>query len=431
METSSTKSSIQSEGSLDSERASSKASSSSDFEASPPSRVHTHWLGFISALKKGPVSRLQTFQPTLSIPRFPRRKSKSVGDNVISAIDPVLDSDFYCIRSSWWNFSLAQIMDATDNFNHCNLIGQGGYSEVYKGLLPDGQIVAIKRLTRGSPEEMTADFLSELGIIAHVNHPNVSKIIGYGVDGGMHLVLPLSPNGSLASVLSGSKEKLSWDIRYRIALGTAKGLAYLHEGCQRRIIHKDIKAANILLSEDFEPLISDFGLAKWLPENCTHHTVTKFEGTFGYLPPEFFLHGMVDEKTDVYAYGVLLLELITGRLALDSSKQSLVIWAKPLLTKENIGQLVDPSLGDAYDSEEMDRMVLTASWCIHHSSAQRPQMSQVVKLLCGDQECIELANQCQSQRPTLQRVYSEEISDEKDYNSTKCFKDHNQRLQIA
>lgn len=168
-----------------------------------------------------------------------------------------------------------------------NLIGKGGYAEVYKGCLPNGQLVAIKKLTRGSQDDIIGDFLSELGIMAHVNHPNTAKLVGYGVEGGMHLVLEFSKKGSLASVLHGiilllnnfpstnillffflirtfnsivllhlgTKENLPWCIRYNIALGTAKGILYLHEGCQRRIIHRDIKAANILLTEDYEPQV--------------------------------------------------------------------------------------------------------------------------------------------------------------------------------
>nr|CAD1816992.1 unnamed protein product [Ananas comosus var. bracteatus] len=158
----------------------------------------------------------------------------------------------------------------------------------------------------------------------------------------MHLVLQLSPHGSLANLLHGSKSKLNWDVRYKVALGTAKGLEYLHEKCPRRIIHRDIKAANILLTEEFEPQISDFGLAKWLPDKLTHHTVSSFEGTFGYLAPEYCTHGIVDEKTDVYSYGVLLLELITGRKALDTSKKSLVMWVKPFLENNQwITELLD------------------------------------------------------------------------------------------
>ncbi|KDP21527.1 hypothetical protein JCGZ_21998 [Jatropha curcas] len=181
------------------------------------------------------------------------------------------------------NFTLPELQAATDNFSQENLIGKGGYAEVYKGRLKNGKLVAIKRLTKGTLDEMIGDFLSEMGIMAHVNHPNTAKLIGYGIEGGMHLVLELSPHGSLASLLYGSKQTLKWHVRYKIALGTAEGLLYLHEGCQRRIIHRDIKAANILLTEDFEPQICDFGLAKWLPEHWTHHIVSKFEGTFGFV----------------------------------------------------------------------------------------------------------------------------------------------------
>ncbi|KAF4382773.1 hypothetical protein G4B88_021556 [Cannabis sativa] len=208
-----------------------------------------------------------------------------------------------------------------------NLIGKGGYAEVYKGCLRNGQLVAIKKLTRGKPEETTANFLSEIGIMAHVNHPNTAKLIGYGVEGGMHL------------------------------------LSLLVQIC-------------------------DFGLAKWLPEQWTHHTVSKFEGTFGYLAPEYLLHGIVDEKTDVFAYGVLLLELVTGRRALDYSNQSLVLWAKPLLKKSESRELVDPSLADDYNSRQVNLVLLAATLCIQPSSIRRPTMSQVLELLHGDFSCL-------------------------------------------
>lgn len=167
-----------------------------------------------------------------------------------------------------------------------NLIGKGGFAEVYKGRLPDGKLVAIKQLTKGTPDEKIAGFLSELGIIAHVDHPNTAKVLGCGIEGGMHLVFELSPLGSLGSVLHGllliclvfylnyncllgflslncslitfpgSEVKLDWSKRYKIALGIADGLLYLHETCLKRIIHRDIKADNILLTEDFEPQVS-------------------------------------------------------------------------------------------------------------------------------------------------------------------------------
>ncbi|OMP04985.1 hypothetical protein COLO4_09155 [Corchorus olitorius] len=298
-----------------------------------------------------------------------------------------------------------------------NLIGKGGYAEVYKGSLPNGQLVAIKRLTKGTPDEIIGDFLSELGIMAHVNHPNTAKLIGYGIEGGMYLVLELSPNGSLASVLYGSKDKPNWGIRFKIALGTAEGLRYLHEGCKRRIIHRDIKAANILLTKDFVPQICDFGLAKWLPEHWTHHTVSKFEGTFGYLAPEYLMHGIVDEKTDVFAFGVLLLELVTGRRALDYSQQSLVLWAKPLLKKNEIRELIDPALGEDYNSRQMNLVLLAASLCIHQSSLRRPQMSQVIQLLNGNPNSLKSLRKCRI--PFFRKAFHEETLNAEELSSVK------------
>ncbi|KAK6160651.1 hypothetical protein DH2020_004032 [Rehmannia glutinosa] len=300
---------------------------------------------------------------------------------------------YYCFETSWKNFTLSDLEEATDNFSHENLIGEGGYSEVYKGNLEDGQLIAVKRLIRGTPEEMTTDYLSELGILAHVNHPNIVGVIGYGVEGGMHLVLPLSPNGCLSSLLKGKREKLTWRRRYNIALGIASGISYLHEGCRRRIIHRDIKSANILLTEDFEPQISDFGLAKWLPDQWAHLTVSHLK---------FFMHGTVDEKTDVYAFGVLLLELISGRSALDESHNSVVMWAKPLL--KSITEVVDPLLDGIYDWDQFSRMVMVASLCIHQDSTERPQMSQVVRMLKGDESILQGKKKFQK-RPALRRTY--------------------------
>ncbi|KAG4960204.1 hypothetical protein JHK82_036889 [Glycine max] len=414
-----------------SSRASTSDSESQGSFAGAPN-TNNQWRGFFKLLKKGSQMPFQPFHPLKNVPKLTRRKSKRIREDLIPSLNsPALhasfDAEFGCFKSSWKNFTLAEIQAATNDFSHENLIGEGGYAEVYLGKLEDGNFVAIKRLTRGCQEEMTADFLSELGIIVHVDHPNIARLIGYGVEGGMFLVLQLSPHGSLSSILYGPREKLNWNLRYKIALGTAEGLRYLHEECQRRIIHKDIKASNILLSEDFEPQISDFGLAKWLPDQWTHHTVSKVEGTFGYLPPEFFMHGIVDEKTDVYAYGVLLLELITGRQALDSSQKSLVMWAKPLLTANNIKELVDPVLADAYDEEQMKLVTLTASLCVDQSSIQRPDMSQVFDILRGEEESLRIMEE--RSKSKLQRTYSEELFDAEEYNSTKFLSERDRHME--
>ncbi|OAY82397.1 putative receptor-like serine/threonine-protein kinase, partial [Ananas comosus] len=283
----------------------------------------------------------------------------------------------------WRCFSYEEISTATNNFHPDNMVGRGGYAEVYKGALSDGQCVAVKRLAKGiTNEQKEKEFLIELGILGHVCHPNTAYLIGCCIENGLHLIFDFCPGGTLASALHGKSSKLlEWPVRYRIAVGIARGLHYLHKCCRHRIIHRDIKASNVLLTEDFEPQISDFGLAKWLPKQWTHHSVIPIEGTFGYLAPEYFMHGIVDEKTDVFAFGVLLLEIVTGRRPVDSSKQSLLQWAKPLLEAGKVTELVDSKLGGEYDKHQLQRLVLTASYCIRQPSIWRPSMTEVLELL--------------------------------------------------
>ncbi|XP_028802797.1 receptor-like cytosolic serine/threonine-protein kinase RBK1 isoform X2 [Neltuma alba] len=222
-------------------------------------------------------------------------------------------------------------------------------------------------------------------------------------------------------------ECLEWKTRFKVAIGVAQGLQYLHHDCQRRIIHRDIKASNILLNENYEAEISDFGLAKWLPEKWTHHVVFPIEGTFGYLAPEYFMHGIVDEKTDVFAFGVLLLELITGRRAVDScSKQSLVLWAKPRLEAHNVKELVDPRLEEAYDSIELKRTMLTASMCLHHSSSHRPYMKQVVQLLKGEEGLVDV-----KQKSVPTRSILLDASDLEEYTCSTYLNDLNRHRQLV
>ncbi|KAK1317994.1 putative receptor-like serine/threonine-protein kinase [Acorus calamus] len=287
-------------------------------------------------------------------------------------------------------FSYYEIAKATKNFHSDNMVGRGGYAEVYRGDLRSGQIIAVKRLAIGvADENKEREFLEELGVIGHVCHPNTASLIGFCIESGLHLIFEFSPNGTLASALHGRGSKaLEWPTRYKIAVGIARGLHYLHKCCKRRIIHRDIKASNVLLGPDFEPQISDFGLAKWLPKQWTHHSIIPIEGTFGYLAPEYFMHGIVDEKTDVFAFGVLLLEIISGRRPVDSSKQSLLQWAKPLIECGDITKLVDQKLGDNYEVEQMQRLVLAASCCVRHSSIWRPSMNEVLELLSEGDESV-------------------------------------------
>ncbi|KAH6784494.1 ROP binding protein kinases 1 [Perilla frutescens var. hirtella] len=329
--------------------------------------------------------------------------------------------DFIMPKPSWRNFSYEELNEATEGFS--TLIGKGGHAQVYKGRLSDGQVVAVKRIMKES-EDKNGEFLAELGIIAHIDHPNAAKLIGFSADQGLHLVLQYLPHGSLATVLHASPphSALQWGTRYKVALGVAKGLHYLHSTCQRRTIHRDITASNILLSQDYEAQISDFGLAKWLPENWAHLVVAPIEGTFGYMAPEYFMHGLVNEKTDVFAFGVLLLELITGRHAVDSSSQSL---AKPLLENNNVKEIADPRLGGEYDVVEMKRAMFTASNCIHHLPNMRPNMKRVVQLLKGDNGLD------MKQKSMGGRTLHIKACDVEDYSSNTYITDLNRHMQLV
>ncbi|XP_047957408.1 receptor-like cytosolic serine/threonine-protein kinase RBK2 [Salvia hispanica] len=381
------------------------------YEEKPPikkcgSKTSWGWRRFVKLWKKSPIKRIP-------VPKaVSRRLSRTSRQNSF-------DIDSSPFKYTWKTFTYPQLKTATNNFSPENLIGKGGYSEVYKGCLANEECVAIKRLNKGVPEEDVFNFLSEIGIIAHLNHPNTARMIGYGVEGGAFLVLQLSPLGSLGAMLHHSDTKLEWSKRYKIMLGVAEGLHYLHECCERRIIHRDIKVDNVLLSEDFEPQICDFGLSKWLPKHWSHHNATKFEGTFGYFAPEYFMHGIVDEKIDIFSFGVLLLELITGRQAIDESKNSLVLWAKPLLDENAVEELVDPNLENEYVGEQMGWVISTANLCIQQSPVLRPQMHQVIELLRGESN-EKRGSPKGKKKQSHQRTYSEELSYVDEYNSTKC-----------
>ncbi|KAL0655062.1 hypothetical protein Bca4012_075646 [Brassica carinata] len=314
-------------------------------------------------------------------------------------------------RPKWKCFSFEEIYEATNGFSSGsvsklkklsimsyftkkgfvvffaeNLVGRSGFAEVYKGVLgKSGEEIAVKRITRGGREDerREKEFLMEIGTIGHVSHPNVLSLLGCCIDNGLYLVFIFSSRGSVASLLHDlNQAPLEWETRYQIAIGTAKGLHYLHKGCQRRIIHRDIKSSNVLLTQDFQPQISDFGLAKWLPSEWSHHSIAPIEGTFGHLAPEYYTHGIVDEKTDVFAFGVFLLELISGKRPVDASHQSLHSWAKTIIKEGEIEKLADPRIEEDFDIKQLHRIAFAASLCIRPSSPCRPSMIEV-RSLCN------------------------------------------------
>ncbi|KAL7141759.1 hypothetical protein ABFS83_08G075300 [Erythranthe nasuta] len=295
-------------------------------------------------------------------------------------------------------FTYDELAAATAGFSQANLLGQGGFGLVHKGILPNGREVAVKSLKSGSGQGQR-EFQAEVEIISRVHHRHLVSLVGYCIAGEQKmLVYEFVANKTLEFHLHGKGQPvMDWASRLRIAVGSAKGLAYLHEDCHPRIIHRDIKAANILLDMNFEAMVADFGLAKLTSDNYTHVS-TRVMGTFGYLAPEYAASGKLTEKSDVFSFGVMLLELITGRRPVDltnkTMEDSLVDWARPLLTEAlengNYAELVDPRLEGNYVPHEIARMIACAAASIRHSARRRPRMSQIVRALDGDSSLEDL-----------------------------------------
>ncbi|KAL8477225.1 hypothetical protein ACS0TY_029498 [Phlomoides rotata] len=289
-----------------------------------------------------------------------------------------------------FEFSYEALVAATNGFDQANLLGQGGFGYVHKGVLPNGQEVAVKSLKSGSGQG-EREFQAEVEIISRVHHRHLVSLVGYCIARGQRmLVYEFVPNGTLEYHLHRKDAVMDWAARRRIATGSAKGLAYLHEDCHPRIIHRDIKTANILIDFNFEAMVADFGLAKLTTDNHTHVS-TRVMGTFGYLAPEYASSGKLSEKSDVFSFGVMLLELITGRRPIDPTdvmEDSLVDWARPIISKGqesgDYSELVDPRLENNYNREDMARMISCAAASIRHSARRRPRMSQIVRALDGN-----------------------------------------------
>ncbi|RVW65148.1 Proline-rich receptor-like protein kinase PERK9 [Vitis vinifera] len=286
---------------------------------------------------------------------------------------------------SW--FTYEELVKATNGFSTQNLLGEGGFGSVYKGYLPDGREIAVKQLKIGGGQG-EREFKAEVEIISRIHHRHLVSLVGYCISESQRLlVYDYVPNNTLYFHLHGEgRPVMDWATRVKVAAGAARGIAYLHEDCHPRVIHRDIKSSNILLDYNFEAQVSDFGLAKLALDADTHVT-TRVMGTFGYMAPEYASSGKLTEKSDVFSFGVVLLELITGRKPVDASQpvgdESLVEWARPLLShaleNEEFEGLTDPRLEKNYVESEMFRMLEAAAACVRHSAAKRPRMGQVVR----------------------------------------------------
>ncbi|KAJ6805283.1 putative LRR receptor-like serine/threonine-protein kinase isoform X2 [Iris pallida] len=314
--------------------------------------------------------------------RQKKRRLNAADDEELSGMDVRPDT-----------FSYAELRTATDDFNRANMLGEGGFGPVFKGKLSDGRLVAVKQLSVAS-HQGKRQFIAEIATISAVQHRNLVKLYGCCIEGEKRiLVYEYLENKSLDQAIFGTSNlQIDWPTRFEICLGTARGLAYLHEESRIRIVHRDVKASNILLDVDLSPKISDFGLAKLYDDNKTHIT-TRVAGTIGYLAPEYAMRGHLTEKADVFGFGVVVLEVLSGRrnadTTLDEEKVYLLEWAWHLHENNRELELVDPSLS-SYDQREAARLIGIALLCTQASPMLRPYMSRVVAMMTGDIEVSEV-----------------------------------------
>ncbi|XP_042480821.1 receptor-like serine/threonine-protein kinase ALE2 isoform X2 [Macadamia integrifolia] len=357
------------------------------------------------------TSQLTSIPPTL-VPSL-AKPSGAPGSMLFgsgpSSVSLSFGSSIATYTGSAKTFSAAEIERATCDFDPSRILGEGGFGRVYEGILDDGISVAVKVLKRDD-QQGGREFLAEVEMLSRLHHRNLVKLIGICTEDNIRsLVYELIPNGSVESHLHGVDKEaapLDWGARMKIALGAARGLAYLHEDSSPRVIHRDFKSSNILLEHDYTPKVSDFGLARTALDEGNKHISTRVMGTFGYVAPEYAMTGHLLVKSDVYSYGVVLLELLTGRKPVDMSRpqgqENLVAWARPLLTsKEGLEMIIDPDLGPVVPFDSVAKVAAIASMCVQPEVSHRPFMGEVVqalKLVCNEcDETKEMGSESYSQ----------------------------------
>ncbi|KAL5841343.1 hypothetical protein ACOSQ3_011946 [Xanthoceras sorbifolium] len=313
-------------------------------------------------------------------------------------------------------FTFRQLKAATNNFNSANKLGEGGFGSVYKGQLSDGTVIAVKQLSSKS-RQGNREFVNEIGMISGLQHPNLVKLFGCCVEGNqLLLVYEYMENNCLAHALfESSTLKLDWATRQKICVGIARGLAFLHEESAIKVVHRDIKATNVLLDRQLNAKISDFGLAKLKEEENTHIS-TRVAGTVGYMAPEYALWDHLTEKADVYSFWVVALEIASGRNNASYRAQNgcvcLLDFAFNLQQKGNLMEIVDPNLEDKFNKEEAEKMIRVALLCSNADPAVRPTMSEVVSMLEARATVQEVAS-----NPSIYGYY-QQIHDESSSGSS-------------
>ncbi|KAI9086895.1 hypothetical protein K1719_031056 [Acacia pycnantha] len=303
-------------------------------------------------------------------------------------LDPDIEEEFSGLQHVRL-YTYKELRTATEDFSPVNKIGEGGFGSVYKGQLKGGKLAAIKVLSAESRQGVR-EFLTEIKVISEIEHENLVKLYGCCVEGNHRiLVYNYLENNSLAQNLIGRRHsslQFNWRTRSRICIGVARGIAFLHEEVRPHIVHRDIKASNILLDKDLTPKISDFGLAKLIPANMTHVS-TRVAGTIGYLAPEYAIGGKLTRKADIYSFGVLLVEIVSGRCntntQLPIEEQYILERTWDLYERKELVELVDESLNGEFDAEEACRFLKIGLLCTQDDPKVRPSMSSVVYMLTG------------------------------------------------
>uniref|UniRef100_A0A7N2LLQ6 Protein kinase domain-containing protein n=1 Tax=Quercus lobata TaxID=97700 RepID=A0A7N2LLQ6_QUELO len=285
------------------------------------------------------------------------------------------------LKSDNRQFTYSEVVSITNNFQ--NIVGKGGFGTVYHGCLSDGMQVAVKMLSPSSTDGSTQFLTENLNFLCYVGYCNEGTNFG--------IIYEYMAYGNLAEHLSDkTRDALSWKERLQIAVDAAQGLKYLHHGCKPPIIHRDVKTANILVNEKLQAKIADFGFSKFFTEGQSHLS-TAIVGTMGYLDPEYYTSNRLTERSDVYSFGIVLLELITGKRAITKSHNkdntNIVDWVSPLLARGDIRNIIDPRMPGNFDTNSVWKAIETAIACVPLISIQRPSMSHVVIEL---KECLEI-----------------------------------------
>ncbi|KAJ9164112.1 hypothetical protein P3X46_023728 [Hevea brasiliensis] len=313
----------------------------------------------------------------------------------------------------WERYTLKELLQATNNFHNNNKIGEGGFGSVYWGRTSKGVEIAVKRL-KAMTAKAEMEFAVEVEILGRVRHKNLLGLRGFYAGGDERLIVyDYMPNHSLITHLHGQLASdclLDWTRRMNIAIGSAEGLLYLHHKANPHIIHRDIKASNVLLDKEFQAKVADFGFAKLIPDGVTHLT-TRVKGTLGYLAPEYAMWGKVSENCDVYSFGILLLEIISAKKPLEKLpggvKRDIVQWATPYIQKGAFDHIADPRLNGKFDRTQLKSAIMVAMRCTESNPENRPNMMEVVDWLKGG-----------LRRRTKEVSYIRDKVDEEDQNDT-------------